>query len=109
MPYKFDREKKKIPKEHDKRVRLTDEDREEIKKLYTRDKLGVREIARMYEGKCSRRLIQFILFPERYEVVKKRQKTEKVWLRQYDRKVHTEAMRRHREHKKKLFKSKKLI
>ena len=109
MPYKSELKKIRLPREHDRRVKLTDEDREDIKKLFTRDKLGVREIARMYEGKCSRRLIQLILFPERYEVMKKRQKDEKPWLKSYDRKERARIAREHRSYKYKLLKSKKLI
>ena len=34
MPYKFETEGKKIPKDKDKRIKLTDEQREQIREMY---------------------------------------------------------------------------
>jgi hypothetical protein len=68
MPYKCT--KAKIPRKFDRRVKLTEDDKQNIISLYTVNGWGIREIARWYEGKCSRRLIQFILFPERADVAR---------------------------------------
>lgn len=67
MPYKFDTEKLKIPRKYDKRVKLTEEDRKEIKRLYFKEKIAVRAIARVFKDKCSRSLIRFIVMPEKLE------------------------------------------
>jgi len=95
MPYWFEKLKIKLPKEKDRRRKLTDEDRETIKSLYKLG-FGIREIARIFEKKCSRRLIQFILFPERL----KRLAKQRDWRDYYDRDKHREYMRNHRKYKK---------
>lgn len=56
MPYKA--EKIKLPRELDRRVKLTDEQREEIKHKYSTGLYSQRALASEY--KVSRRLIQFI-------------------------------------------------
>lgn len=53
----------RIPPEKDKRIKLTDTDRDTIKSLHDKN-TPIREIARLYPF-VSRRLIQFILFPQR--------------------------------------------
>ena len=93
-----------IGKKNDRRRKLTDCQRGDIKKLYFIDKLGIREISRLYENFCSRRLIQFILFPERDKKLKIKVKEEKRWLKYYDTKKHKEAMRSTRAYKRSLMK-----
>lgn len=56
----------RLPRALDRRVKLTDEDKENIRAL-RKDGLPIREIARMYEHKCTRRTIQYVLRPELYE------------------------------------------
>jgi hypothetical protein len=68
MPYK--NRLANIPRAFDKRFKLSIDERREIIYLYKSGRWTIRGIARMFEGKCSRRMIQFILFPERLEVVK---------------------------------------
>jgi hypothetical protein len=74
MPYKFEYTHKKLPRELDKRVKLKDKDRTDIKGLYFNEGLAIREIARIFEKKCCRRMIQFILFPERLKNARKNRK-----------------------------------
>ena len=62
--------KARIGKEHDGRRKLNEEQKEHIRSLYKKG-MGIRAIARKYEGICSRRLIQFVIFPERREHAKK--------------------------------------
>lgn len=69
------------------------------------EKLPVREIARIFEGKCSRRMIQFVIFPERLEVVKKRQIEKKAWEVGNHKDIHTPAMQKHRAKLKELYKN----
>jgi hypothetical protein len=103
MPYKHT--ELKIPKEHDRRIKLTDEQRNEIKKLY--GKISQRKLAVMFN--VSRRLIIFIGNPE----AEKRNKEcyyerggSKVY---YDKNKHTKAMKKHRQHKQELYLKNKLI
>jgi len=97
MPYKFETKKTRLPKEFDRRRKLTDKDKVEILKLY-KDGLFVREIARRFEHKVCRRTIQFILFPEkRLKMMKNRD-----WRDYYDKEVWTKTMREHRRYKQKI-------
>lgn len=100
MPYKFE----KIPinnPANDKRVKLTDEDKANIKAEYESGSISIHGLAKKY--KVSKRLIQFTLFPERKEKAKQlfleRQKDG----RYYDKEKHKEYMKNHREHKKELY------
>ena len=52
MPYKFETDKKKIPRDKDRRVKLSEEDRQEIKELYPF--ISQRTLAKMFN--VSRRL-----------------------------------------------------
>jgi len=99
----------KIPltKAYDRRIRLTDEDRETIILRYKQGE-GIRAIARDYAGKCSRRLIQFVLFPERDQKLKAQVKKEKRWLKYYDRENHTKSIQSLRKYKKDLISNSKL-
>lgn len=93
-------EKARIGKKNDKRRKLSEEDKETIRKLYYEDGCAIREIARM--GFCSRKMVQFILFPERRKRNKERFKEEKRWQRYYSTARKREDMRKHRERLKKL-------
>lgn len=70
MPYAWSHNHKKLPRKLDRRVKLTEEDKEHICKLHKEGE-GVRSIARMYEHKCSRRTIQYTLRPELYAKLRK--------------------------------------
>ena len=65
MPYRFEREHWHLPKQYDRRIKLTDEQRQEIRRLYNKGLLSIRGLARAYN--VDKRLVQFILFPERHE------------------------------------------
>jgi hypothetical protein len=100
LPYKFD----KIPinnPEHDKRVKLNNEDKESIISDYKTGLFSQRDLAAKY--KVSRRLIQFTLDPEKEkrnkQLFAERQKDG----RYYDREKHNEQMKKHRHHKKELW------
>jgi len=100
MPYVV--EDINLPKGFDRRVKLTDQEREEIRKLY-KEGNGIRAIARMFEKKCSRRLIQMIIFPERLKELYRKQKEEKHWSIYYDKDKRREYMRNHRRYKALVF------
>ena len=96
----------KLPKDKDRRRALTDEQRAEIKKLYRGEGLAIREIARRFDGICTRRLIQFVLFPERERRVAEHYKERGQSKTTYERirgKKWRDIMREHRAYKKKVF------
>lgn len=102
MPYKFETDKLTInnPK-HDKRVKLTDEDRENIRKEYAEGGISQRGLAKKYN--VSRRLIQFTLDPEKQKVAKKQFAARQKDGRYYDKDKHKEYMKNYRKHKKELY------
>lgn len=100
MPYKFEDIPINNPK-YDKRVKLTEVDKNNIIKEYESGLISINALGKKYG--VSKRLIQFTLFPERKEKAKKlfleRQKDG----RYYDQKKHNEYMKNHRNHKKDLW------
>lgn len=90
-------DKIKIPKEFDRRRKLSEDDKALIHSLYHIDGLSIRSISRMFEKKCCRRTIQFVLFPERLAIVNFSGHWEKYKL---DRKGIFERQRKHRQHKR---------
>lgn len=61
-------DKIRLPRNKDRRVSITEKQKEDIKKMY-KENIGIREITRRIKT-ISRRSVQFILFPERLEKVK---------------------------------------
>jgi len=90
-----DRQNLDLPKTADRRIKLTPEDKEQIIYLYKSSGLPIREIARQYESKCSRRTIQFVLFPERLATVNYKGH----WKKYYDKERNTKAVREWRRYK----------
>lgn len=97
MPSKLDN----VPinnKKLDRRCKLSDEQREEIKGL--KEKMTQSSVAKAYG--VSRRLIQFIWYPEQHEENKRRRAERGGSKQYYDREKHNEAMREHRAYKREL-------
>lgn len=93
MPARVD--KLRVPKEHDKRRKLTDEDKERIVSIREKEGLSHRELAVMFD--VSRRSIQFILDPQkRLDNVQRRRDRKADY---YVKEVHREQQRNHRAHK----------
>lgn len=63
MTYKYVTEKIKLPKEFDRRIKLSDEQRAEIREKYKTGFYSQRQLAKEYN--VSRRLITFILDDEK--------------------------------------------
>jgi len=102
MTYKFETNKMRIPKEYDRRRKLTDTEREEIKQLY--GTISQRKLAKKYG--VSRRLIVFIGDPEQH---KKNLIAKKMRGKEGYKKINAEYMKKHRRYKKKLYDGGKLI
>lgn len=98
MPYKS--EKLKLSETQDRRRRLTDEQKEEIKKLYATGLVGQRPLAKQFG--VSRSLIQIIVNPEIAE--KKKQRIKEHW-RDYrpSKEEWAETIREHRRYKQELY------
>lgn len=95
MPYAHN--KKKIPRELDRRVKLSDEDKENIKSMYSFERLSQREIARRF--KVSRKLISLTLFPEKLEHERALYKERRKDGQYYDKNKHREYMKKYRHYK----------
>ena len=100
MPYKS--EKIKLPKEHDRRIKLTDEQREEIRNKYQSGLYSQRKLAEEYS--VSRRLITFILDETKLEKAKEQLKERKADGRYKPSKEEwAETIREHRKYKQELY------
>jgi hypothetical protein len=99
MPYWFETQKLRVTKVRDKRRKLTDEEKEAIRAFYELG-LPIREIARIFAPKTTRRNIQFILFPERLKLQYAYRK-ERNW--DYDREKHKKYVKNYREHLKEIY------
>lgn len=97
MPNSLD--KKRLPKALDRRVKLTEDDKERIISLHKKN-TPIREIARQFENICSRRSIQFVIFPERLATVREQFKERRKDGRYYNREKNTKAIRSLRNYKK---------
>lgn len=99
MPYKSSQIKIEGT-QYDKRIKLFPEDKEEIKKLHS-EGASIRSLAKSF--KVSRRLIQFIIFPERHQKNIEDRKARGGSKYYYKTETHTEYMKTHRSHKQKLY------
>ena len=98
MPYKS--EKLKLPPEKDRRRKLTDDQKEEIRKIYATGVCGMRPLAKQFG--VSRTTIQLIVNPERAASVKQRNKEH--W-RDYrpSKEEWAEVVKEHRRYKHELY------
>jgi predicted DNA-binding protein YlxM (UPF0122 family) len=92
MPYVFEAKKIKLTEDEDSRRKIPTSEHDTIRSLYKND-VSINAIAKKY--KVSRRLIQFILFPERAIAAR----GERTWKDYYDKDKNTEAIRKHRRKK----------
>lgn len=88
-------------KKLDRRIKLTDEQREEIVQLYEAGGTSQRKLAAQFG--VSRRLITFILDPEKKAKNLAARAEAGGWRKYYDREKHAENTKEHRQYKKKLF------
>jgi hypothetical protein len=97
VPYKS--EKIKLTGLQDRRKKLTDEQKHEIREIYKTQKVGTRILAKQFG--VSRTLIQIIVNPEIAEKRRIRQKEH--WQEYSDRKKLTESVRKLRQYKQELY------
>ena len=109
MPYKFDTDKKKVGTKNNKNRKLDDSDRQLIRSLYKDGGADSSQRKLAVSFGVSRRLIQFILDPNKQVESRIRlleRGGSKIY---YDKAKHKDAMKRHRDYKKELDKEGKLI
>ena len=95
-----------IPKKYDRRVRLSDEEKKEIREAYATGGTSYNKLAT--EFGVSKRTIYWVVNPdkqrENYELRKARGGSKQY----YEKDKHTQSMRNHREYKNELLKEGKL-
>lgn len=97
MPYKFDTDKKRLPRNLDRRVRLTELDKIQIKELIT-IWLSDKEISIQF--KVHRKTIYLIRKPEMALKQKQDYKIRRLDWRYYNKERHTKSIKSLRKHKK---------
>jgi hypothetical protein len=105
MPYKHI--EKLIPIEHDRRVKLNDIQRQEIRELYESGSYSQRGLAKLYG--VSRRLIVFILDPLKHQANIARKQELLKTKSYYDKDKQRAYMQSHRQYKQQLYLDNKLI
>ena len=105
MPYKSERIP--LPRELDRRVRLSEEQKDEIRHKYETGLYSQRQLAKEYN--VSRRLIVFVVHPDRYERAKE-QSAQRHREGRYDtsKEEHARIIREHRRYKQGLYTTGKL-
>ena len=98
MPYKF--EKKHIPKNFDRRIKLSIKQKEEIKAMYKPLIFGYQKIANVFN--VSKTTIRRIVDPEKLEKDKLYYKERGKDRRYYDKEKRREYMQNYRLYKKEL-------
>lgn len=95
----------------DRRVKLTTEDKQNIREQYFNARMDQRptQTALAADYNVSRRLIEFILFPEREARQKEQARIRQKDGRYYDKERGRQNMREYREYKRTLVKEGKLI
>lgn len=105
MPYTS--EKIKIQQtEHDRRIKLTDQQKEEIKKKWVTGLATKRGLARDYG--VSPRAIDFLLNPDKLEQNKKLRQERGGTKIYYNKEKHRESMKKTRRYKHELYKENKI-
>lgn len=84
---------------NDGRVKIHKDKYEEIRQMYKKEK-SMRFVARCYN--VDKKIIQFIVFPEKKEQYFKERYKKKVWLKYYDKEKWKLAMRKYRKKKREL-------
>lgn len=98
MPFNLD--KINLTPKYDRRVKLTPEDKEQIRRLYAQGGFSMRQLAGKFQ--VSKRLIQFVIYPERLAKLHAQVKLEKRWLKYYDREKHNNSVKSLRRYKREL-------
>jgi transposase len=103
MPYKWEKDKIKMPIEKDRRIKIRKEEHKDIRDLYLSGTISYQKIADMY---CvSKSLIIQIVNPDIAMKKRKQFLERRKDGRYYSKEKHTNAIREHRQYKKRVLKS----
>lgn len=102
MPYKFQTDKIPMPREFDKRVKLSEQDKIDIVELYKSGNTSQRKLARQFD--VDKRTIQFVLDPKKKEENLKRRDERGGSKIYYDKEKNTESVRKHLRYKRDVLK-----
>jgi len=102
MPYRYERLKIKLPRDLDRRIKLSEEDKQAIVQLYKTTGISTRSLAAQYG--VSRRSIQFILDPDKLVRNLEMRDARGGSMIYYDKDKHNESMKEHRKYKHKVLK-----
>ena len=100
MPYLSEKIKIEHTK-HDRRIKLTDDEKNLIRWLNEEEKLSQRVLATQFN--VSRRTIQFVLDPEKLVQNKKKREERGGWKQYYDKSKNAEYIKDSRNYKQSLF------
>ena len=100
MPYKSEKIKIEFT-ENDKRIKLTPEQKEQIKKEYETSLISQRALAKKY--KVNRKTIYNILHPEKYKEQLENNKINQHSKQYYQKERQKEYVKKYRHHKQELY------
>ena len=90
----------------DRRVKLTDEQREQIRNEYNAGDTSYQKLADEYG--VSKRLVMFIVNPDKEIIAREQFKQRQKDGRYYNKEEHTKQVKEHRDYKKKLYEEGKI-
>lgn len=90
----------------DRRIKLTQEERDDIFQLYQIGDTSHRKLALQFG--VSKRLISFILNPDKLEKCRQQREERGGWKQYYDKDEHAKSVKEHRDYKKKLYQEGKI-
>lgn len=82
----------------DRRTKMLPCQKERAKQIYEAGEMSITAIAKMFH--VNKRTIQFLLFPERQKKNVKDRELRGGWKQYYDKDIHADSMKDHRNYKK---------
>lgn len=106
MPYKFEKEKLKMKTEDKSNIKLSLEDKAQIRKMYLEGNFSQRQLAKMFN--VSRSTIVFAIYPDRYQKSRQQFKERQKTGRYYDKEKQSQYTKKYRKKKYNLYLDNKL-
>ena len=100
MPYKSEQIKIEFS-QFDKRIKLTDEQKEKIREEYATGLISQRNLAKKY--KVSKKAIFNTIHPEKYQAQLEKYKLNQHSKQYYQKEKHKEYIKKHRRYKQELY------
>jgi DNA-binding XRE family transcriptional regulator len=100
MPYKSEQIKIEFS-QFDKRIKLTDEQKEKIREEYATGLISQRNLAKKY--KVNRKTIFNIIHPKKYQAQLEKYKLNQHSKQYYQKEKHKEYIKKHRRYKQELY------